>query len=182
MPYKVPGKHSVFWKLACLLVAFCLLMIWLSWSWGRYMDKRTGFLSHEARSTLMRYAGEAETAWEQAGQAGVDQWLQALGHVESGWVGVIGQDLQSLSSYPLNERESQRLTFLRGVDWPISHLKNARPWMKVPFPRDSSIGYLVIELPQRFMPGYSQWVWRIITNGVILACSPYSCVSAFIAC
>ena len=57
MRYKVPGKHSVFWKLACLLVAFCLLMIWLSWSWGRYMDKRTGFLSQEARSTLLPGSG-----------------------------------------------------------------------------------------------------------------------------
>lgn len=127
MRYKVPGKHSVFWKLACLLVAFCLLMIWLSWSWGRYMDKRTGFLSQEARSTLLRYASEAERAWESGQQAGVDQWLQALGQVESGWVGVIGQDLQSLSSYPLSDAESQRLTFLRGLDWPVSHLKATRP-------------------------------------------------------
>ena len=167
MRCRVPGKHSVFWKLACLLVAFCLLMIWLSWFWGRYMDKRTGFLSEQARSTLERYAGEAERAWEASQQAGVDQWLQALGQTESGWVGVIGQDLQSLSSYPLSEAESLRLTFLRGLDWPISHVKTARPWLKVPFPKDSSAGYLVIELPQRFMPGPSQVIWRIVTNGVI---------------
>ena len=167
MRCKVPGKQSVFWKLACLLVAFCLLMIWLSWSWGRYMDKRTGFLSEDARSTLVRYAGEAERAWESGQQTGVDQWLQALGQVESGWIGVIGRDLQSLSSYPLNEAENQRLTFLRGLDWPISHLKTTRPWLKVPFPVDSSAGSLVIELPQRFMPGRSQMIWRIVTNGVI---------------
>ena len=167
MRCKVPGKQSVFWKLACLLVAFCLLMIWLSWSWGRYMDKRTGFLSEDARSTLVRYAGEAERAWETGQQTGVDQWLQAMGKVESGWVGVIGRDLQSLSSYPLNEVENQRLTFFRGLDWPISHLKTTRPWLKVPFPLDSSAGSLVIELPQRFMPGRSQMIWRIVTNGVI---------------
>ena len=167
MRCKVPGKQSVFWKLACLLVAFCLLMIWLSWSWGRYMDKRTGFLSEDARSTLVRYAGEAERAWETGQQTGVDQWLQALGQTESSWVGVIGRDLQSLSSYPLSEAENQRLTFLRGLDWPISHLKTTRPWLKVPFPVDSSAGSLVIELPQRFMPGRSQMIWRIVTNGVI---------------
>ena len=167
MRCRVPGKQSVFWKLACLLVAFCLLMIWLSWSWGRYMDKRTGFLSEDARSTLVRYAGEAERAWETGQQTGVDQWLQALGQTESSWVGVIGRDLQSLSSYPLNEAENQRLTFLRGLDWPISHLKTTRPWLKVPFPVDSSAGSLVIELPQRFMPGRSQMIWRIVTNGVI---------------
>ena len=28
------SRHSLFWKLACFLIAFCLLMIWLSWSWG----------------------------------------------------------------------------------------------------------------------------------------------------
>ena len=167
MPCKVPGKNSVFWKLACLLVVFCLLMIWLSWSWGRYMDKRTGFLSEQAHGTLVRYAGEAERAWETGQQTGVDQWLQGMGRREPGWVGVIGQDLQSLSSYPLSERESERLTFLRGLDWPISHMKTARPWIKVPFPRDPSLGSLVIELPQRFMPGRSQVVWRIVTNGVI---------------
>lgn len=167
MRCKVPGKQSVFWKLACLLVAFCLLMIWLSWSWGRYMDKRTGFLSEDARSTLVRYAGEAERAWETGQQTGIDQWLQALGQTERSWVGVIGRDLQSLSSYPLSEAENQRLTFLRGLDWPISHLKTTRPWLKVPFPVDSSAGSLVIELPQRFMPGRSQMIWRIVTNGVI---------------
>ena len=58
----VPGKQSLFWKLACLLVAFCLLMIWLSWSWGRYMEERNQFLSDEARGTLTGYAAEAEQA------------------------------------------------------------------------------------------------------------------------
>jgi len=167
MPYKVPGKHSVFWKLACLLVAFCLLMIWLSWSWGRYMDKRTGFLSELAHNTLVRYAGEAERAWDTGQQAGVDQWLAQMGPREPGWIGVIGQDLQALSSYPLSDRESQRMTFLRGLDWPVSHIKTARPWIKVPFPKDPSAGYLVIERPQRFMPGRSQLIWRIVTNGLI---------------
>ena len=167
MPYKVPGKHSVFWKQACLLVAFCLLMIWLSWSWGRYMDKRTGFLSELAHNTLVRYAGEAERAWDTGQQAGVDQWLAQMGPREPGWIGVIGQDLQALSSYPLSDRESQRMTFLRGLDWPVSHNKTARPWIKVPFPKDPSAGYLVIELPQRFMPGRSQLIWRIVTNGLI---------------
>ena len=167
MRCKVPGKHWVFWKLACLLVAFCLLMIWLSWSWGRYMDKRTGYLTELAQSTLVRYAGEAERAWETGQQAGVDQWLQKMGRKEPGWIGVVGQDLQALSSYPLSETESQRMTFLRGLDWPISHVRTARPWIKVPFPKDTSAGYLIIELPQRFMPGHSQLIWRILTNGVI---------------
>ncbi|MFJ2332895.1 histidine kinase sensor domain-containing protein [Pseudomonas helleri] len=167
MRSKLPGKHSLFWKLACLLVAFCLLMIWLSWSWGRYMDKRTGYLTDEAKSTLIGYAGEAEQAWNRGQQTGVDQWLQAFGKTERGWVGVVGPDLQSLSSYPLRDQEAQRMTFLRGLDWPISHINRVRPWIKVPFPKDPSAGYLVIELPQRYMPGLSQLVWRFLINGVI---------------
>jgi len=107
----VPGRHSLFWKLACLLVAFCLLMIWLSWSWGRYMEKKNLFLSDEARGTLTRYAAEAERAWNEQQSAGIDAWLRRIGQHESTWVGVIGGDLQSLSSYPLANQEIQRLTF-----------------------------------------------------------------------
>lgn len=58
---KVPGKNSrsgSWWLSRFSLV----LMIWLSWSWGRYMDKRTGFLSEQAHGTLVRLAGEAERA------------------------------------------------------------------------------------------------------------------------
>lgn len=69
---------------------------------------------------------------------------------------MIGQDLQSLSSYPLSDRESERLTFLRGLDWPISHIKTARPWISSVLSRDPSAGSLVIELPQRYaraLPG-----------------------------
>ena len=161
----LPGRHSLFWKLACLLVAFCLLMIWLSWSWGRYMEQRNQFLSDEARGTLTRYAAEAEQAWEQGQSAGVDAWLQDMRQREKGWVGVIGGDLQSLSSQSLTDQEIQRLTFLRGLDWPIH--KKRLPWLRIPFPGDSSVGSVVIELPQRFKPGRYRVFWRVITNGVI---------------
>ncbi|WP_338922071.1 histidine kinase sensor domain-containing protein [Pseudomonas silesiensis] len=161
----LPGRHSLFWKLACLLVAFCLLMIWLSWSWGRYMEQRNQFLSDDARGTLTRYASEAEQAWLERQHEGVDAWLQGMQQRETGWVGVIGGDLQSLSSLPLSDKDILRLTFLRGLDWPIH--KKGRPWLRVPFPGDSSAGSLVIELPQRFVPGRYRVFWRVITNGVI---------------
>jgi len=163
----LPGRHSLFWKLALLLVAFCLLMIWLSWSWGRYMEKKNLFLSDEARITLSGYAAEAERAWVQGQDAGVDAWLQGMGERERNWVGVIGHDLQSLSSYPLNEAQSQRLTFLRGLDWPVSRRTRGLPWLKIPFPNDPAAGSLVIELPQRFLPGRYRVFWRVVTNGVI---------------
>ena len=165
MKCNLPGRHSLFWKLACLLVAFCLLMIWLSWSWGRYMEERNQFLSDEARGTLTRYAAEAEQAWQQRQSAGIDDWLQGMHQREKGWVGVIGGDLQSLSNQTLTDKEIERLTFLRGLDWPIH--KKGQPWMRVPFPRDPSVGSLVIELPKRFVPGQYRVFWRVITNGVI---------------
>jgi len=161
----LPGRHSLFWKLACLLVAFCLLMIWLSWSWGRYMEERNQFLSDEARGTLAGYAAEAEQAWQQGQRAGIDDWLPGMRAREIGWVGVIGGDLQSLSSQPLVDKEIEHLTFLRGLDWPIH--KKGLPWLRVPFPKDPAAGSLVIELPERFLPGQYQWFWRVITNGVI---------------
>jgi two-component system sensor histidine kinase PfeS len=147
------------------LVAFCLLMIWLSWSWGRYMEQRNQFLSDQARVTLTGYAAEAEQAWRSEQSAGVDAWLQGMKQRETGWVGVISGDLQSLSSQPLTDQEIERLTFLRGLDWPIH--KKRLPWLRVPFPGDSTAGSLVIELPQRFMPGQYRLFWRVITNGII---------------
>ncbi|WP_455807586.1 histidine kinase sensor domain-containing protein [Pseudomonas fluorescens] len=162
---ELPGRHSLFWKLACLLVAFCLLMIWLSWSWGRYMEERNQFLSDEARGTLTRYAAQAEQAWQRGGRNGVDDWLQSMELREASWVGVIGGNLQSLSNDPLNDQELQRLTFLRGLDWPIH--KQGRPWLRIPFPKEPSAGSLVIELPERFLPGKYRLFWRVITNGVI---------------
>jgi len=161
----LPGRHSLFWKLACLLVAFCLLMIWLSWSWGRYMEERNQFLSDEARGTLSRYAAEAEQAWQRGQRAGIDSWLQSMELREAAWVGVIDRNLQSLSSAALNAEEIQHLTFLRGLDWPIH--KKGRPWLRVPFPTDPAAGSLVIELPERFLPGKYRVFWRVITNGVI---------------
>jgi two-component system sensor histidine kinase PfeS len=131
------------------------------------MEQKNLFLSEEARITLTRYAAEAEQAWNQRQSAGVDVWLQGIGKRETSWVGVIGADLQSLSSYPLTEKEVQRLTFLRGLDWPTSRHTKGLPWLRIPFPNDPAAGSLVIELPQRFVPGQYRLIWRVITNGII---------------
>ena len=164
---QLPGKHSLFWKLACLLIAFCLLMIWLSWSWGRYMEEQNAYLSDESREILKGYAAGAELAWNNQGSAGLDDWLEVMAKRESTWIGVIGNDLQSLSNTPLSDKESQRLTFLRGLEWPVSRHVKGLPWVKIPFPMDPGAGSLVIELPKRFMPGRYQLFWRVVTNGVI---------------
>src|SRR4051812_29700021 len=117
---RLPGRHSLFWKLVVLLVGFCLLMIWLSWYWGRYIETRNAYLNAEAHQVLSGYAAQAERSWNTGGQRGIDEWLKQIRQQESGWVGVIGSDLQSLGSAPLTRSESQRLTFMRGDDWPMS--------------------------------------------------------------
>ncbi|WP_338001235.1 histidine kinase sensor domain-containing protein [Pseudomonas brassicae] len=164
------SRHSLFWKLAILLVVFCLLMIGLSWQWGRHMELRNAYLSPAARALLEDYASEAEEAFRRRGQAGVDEWLAQMPAREpdSDFVGVIGSDLQSLGSVPLTDLQSRRLTFLRGTDWPVSRHSARIPWMIVPFPADSSLGSLVMELPQRLMPGrLNMLFWRMVTNGLI---------------
>lgn len=71
-------RHSLFWKLAILLVGFCLLMIGLSYTWGRHMEIQNAFLSEPARQTLRGYASEAEQAWRSGGREGLDQWVTAM--------------------------------------------------------------------------------------------------------
>lgn len=80
-------RHSLFWKLAVLLVGFCLLMIGLSYTWGRHMETQDAFLSEPARQVLRGYAQEAEQAWREGGQAGVDAWLRDMAEREHGWAG-----------------------------------------------------------------------------------------------
>lgn len=160
-------RHSLFWKLAILLVGFCLLMIGLSYTWGQRMELQNAFLSEPARQTLRGYASEAEQAWRSGGRAGLDQWVAAMHQREHGWVGVLDINLKPLDSAALNPQIMQRLTRLRGVDWPMSRRSVEQPWLRIPFPGAPEQGMLVIELPKRFNPDQHRVLWRIITNGII---------------
>ncbi len=84
-------------------------------------------------------------------------------------MGVIGSHLQSLGSTPLSEEQYQRLTFLRGLDWPMSRRQHTAPWLKIPFPQTPGAGSLVTELPERFKRGRYLMVWRLLTNVLIPA-------------
>lgn len=162
------NRHSLFWKLAILLVGFCLLMIGLSGAWGRYMETQMAFLSPASQATLRGYAGEAETALRQGGRRGLDAWVAQMHGREQGFIAVIGNDLQPLTSTPLNDEQVQRLTFLRGIDWPLSRRSKTAPLMKIAFPQDPSLGSLVIALPERLMP--ERWLalfWALVTSGLI---------------
>lgn len=160
-------RHSLFWKLTVLLVGFCLLMIGLSYSWGRHMETQDAFLSEPARQVLRGYAAEAEQAWRSGDREGVDAWLATMREREQGWVGVLDGDLQPLGSADLSAGQAQRLTRLRGVDWPMSRRTIGQPWLRLPFPGAPEQGMLVIELPERFNPGQYRLFWRIVTNGII---------------
>ncbi|WP_236179168.1 sensor histidine kinase [Pseudomonas mosselii] len=160
-------RHSLFWKLTVLLVGFCLLMIGLSYSWGRHMETQDAFLSEPARQVLRGYAAEAEQAWRGGDREGVDAWLATMREREQGWVGVLDGDLQPLGSADLSAGQAQRLTRLRGVDWPMSRRTIGQPWLRLPFPGAPEQGMLVIELPERFNPGQYRLFWRIVTNGII---------------
>ncbi|MFZ5933270.1 histidine kinase sensor domain-containing protein [Pseudomonas sp. HS6-2] len=160
-------RHSLFWKLAILLVGFCLLMIGLSYTWGRHMETQNAFLDESARKVLRNYASEAETAWRGGGREGLDRWVAAMQQRERGWVGVLDLNLRPLDSAILGPEIMQRLTRLRGVDWPMSRRSVDQPWLRIPFPGAPQQGMLVIELPQRLNPGHYRLAWQVVTNGII---------------
>ncbi|WP_060483690.1 sensor histidine kinase [Pseudomonas sp. NBRC 111123] len=160
-------RHSLFWKLAILLVGFCLLMIGLSYTWGRHMETQNAFLDEPARQVLRDYASEAEKAWRGGGREGLDRWVAAMHQREHGWVGVLDLNLRPLDSAMLGPQIMQRLTRLRGVDWPMSRRSVDQPWLRIPFPGAPEQGMLVMELPHRLNPGHYRVFWQIITNGII---------------
>lgn len=164
---KLPHRHSVFWKLSILLVAFCLLMIWLSWYWGQYLQERNAYLSTDARHALRQYAAAAEQAHGQGGRAGVDAWLAHMSAREPGFIAVVGPDLTSLSSRPLEAAQQQRLTFLRHLEMPMSRRSRGAPWMQIPFIEHPEQGSLVLALPERFTPGRHAWLWALLTNALV---------------
>lgn len=160
-------RHSLFWKLSILLVGFCLLMIGLSYTWGRHMETRNAYLDASAREELLAWAGEAERAWREGGQAGVDRWQAQMREQGAGWVGVLDAELRPLGSASLSLAEVQQLTRLRGVDWPMSRRSITQPWLRLPFPGAPEQGMLVIELPERLNPGRYRLFWQVLTNGII---------------
>jgi two-component system sensor histidine kinase PfeS len=131
------------------------------------METQNAFLSEPARQALRGYAAEAEQAWRSGGRMGLDRWVTAMHQRERGWVGVLDLNLRPLDSASLDPQIMQRLTRLRGVDWPMSRRSVEQPWLRIPFPGAPEQGMLVIELPQRFNPGQYRMLWRIVTNGII---------------
>ncbi|MBU1330028.1 MAG: sensor histidine kinase [Gammaproteobacteria bacterium] len=164
----MPGRHSLFWKLAALLVTFVLLLISLSWFFSQRIELHTARLSPEARTQLQAYAAEAEQAWREDGAAGAQRYLRQLAHVEGRDAMLLDRDLQSLSGVPLTDIQRQRVTFMRQLDWPMSRRASKLPYIDIPFPGQA--GHLVIQLPERFRP----WAYRepllLIARALLPAC------------
>lgn len=163
----MPGRHSLFWKLAVVLVGFGIAIIWLSYAWSERVQLHSYRLSAEAQRVLQGYAGEAERAWAAGGAAGVDQWLVGMRQREQSWMAVVGQDLQSLGSVMLSGEEQARLTFMRRINWPMSKRAVGLPHVSLPFPHAPERGQLVMQLPQRYLPSGFTLFAKLFIHGVV---------------
>lgn len=143
------GRHSLFWKLAALLVTFCLLVISLSNAWTSHVEDSNSRLSEESRHELKAYAWAADRAVTQGAQE-VDAFLAQVKRREQRWAVVLNATLQPLGTQALTPQERDRLTFMRRLSWPMRK-RRKRPHL-VAIPLDSNPGYFVIELPERMRP------------------------------
>ncbi|MDF3933546.1 HAMP domain-containing sensor histidine kinase [Pseudomonas citronellolis] len=160
-------RHPLLWKLALLQVCFCLLLTWLIWTWGLSVERSTYFLDAADRLYLARYAQQAEEAWRQGGAAGAEVFRRQLERDEDTWAALVGPHLESLGTAPLSAEEASHLTFMRKLDWPMSRrLQDELPYVSIEFPERPEDGRLVIQLPERLLPGgLTPWT-HVITHGV----------------
>ena len=106
------------------------------------------------RHYLADYARQAEDAWRSEGAAGAERFRKELSAKEDTWVALVGPHLESLGSTPLSAEESSHLTFMRKLDWPMSRrLQDELPYVSIEFPGHPEQGRLVIQLPERLLPG-----------------------------
>lgn len=163
----LPSRHSLFWKLLALTLAACLLIVWLSWSWGRAMEIRGYRLEPAARAVLSEQAGRVERAWRSEGRPGVDSALASLHESEGVWAVALDPLFQSLSQMPLTRAEAERLRGVRGLDWPLSARTQGAPLLEVPFPERPEEGRLILELPERLKPDSVSLISRLLSHGLL---------------
>ncbi|WP_130871532.1 sensor histidine kinase [Pseudomonas bubulae] len=161
-------RHPLLWKLALLQIAFCLLLTWIIWIWGVSAERRTYFLSAADQQYLADYAQQAEGIWHNQGPAGLARFSEELMAREDTWVTVLGPNLQSLSNTPLTAHNYRQLTFMRQLNWPMSRrLQDELPYVSIPFPGQPQQGQLVIQLPERLLPGgLTPWT-HVLSHGVM---------------
>ncbi|WLH88530.1 histidine kinase sensor domain-containing protein [Pseudomonas sp. FP453] len=161
-------RHPLLWKMALLQVGFCVLLVWLVWSWGLQVERNTYFLEAPDRIALAAYAAEAEQVAATGDADAVERWRLALQQREHTWVAVLDDYLHSLGTTPLNAEQVSHLTFMRKLGWPMSkRLDDELPYVSIAFPQHPERGRLVMQLPERLLPpGLTPWT-HVFTHGVV---------------
>ena len=161
-------RHPLLWKMALLQVGFCVLLVWLVWSWGLQVERNTYFLEAPDRIALAAYAAEAEQVAATGDADAVERWRLALQQREHTWVAVLDEYLHSLGTTPLNAEQVSHLTFMRKISWPMSkRLDDELPYVSIAFPQHPERGRLVMQLPERLLPpGLTPWT-HVFTHGVV---------------
>ena len=161
-------RHPLLWKMALLQVGFCVLLVWLVWSWGLQVERNTYFLEAPDRVALAAYAAEAEQVAATGDADAVERWRLALQQREHTWVAVLDDYLHSLGTTPLNAEQVSHLTFMRKLGWPMSkRLDDELPYVSIAFPQHPERGRLVMQLPERLLPpGLTPWT-HVFTHGVV---------------
>jgi two-component system sensor histidine kinase PfeS len=164
----MPRRHPLLWKMAALQVCFCLLLVWLVWSWGLQVERNTYFLEQPDRIALAAYAAEAEQVAATGDAAAVERWRLALQQREHTWVAVLDDYLRSLGTTALDAEQVSHLTFMRKLSWPMSkRLDDELPYVSIAFPEHPERGRLVMQLPERLLPpGLTPWT-HVFTHGVV---------------
>jgi len=158
----IPGRHSLFWKLALLLCLSAVFTVVLSGWLLRTVGEQVVLLDEPAKVVMREYAAQAEDAWHRGGAEGVSAWLQQLRRREPGDAMVVDASDHSLSGRPLTESQRAGLRFQRQLDWRMSFRSTSMPYIGVPFPDNPEAGRLVMQLPPRFMPGRHWPLWQTL--------------------
>ncbi len=162
----LPGRHSLFWRLTGALAVFCLLLVSLYADLGKLIYSATSRLPEAAKATLVAYAREAETAWNERGARGVDDFLQTLRQREQVWAVVVGPQHESLSSQPLGPQERDRLDFIRPLD---GSLGRPTGWPTFYIPFSDGEHRLVMELPRELSPRQHLALLNLLMHRVLPA-------------
>jgi len=164
----MPRRHPLLWKMAALQVCFCLLLVWLVWSWGLQVERNTYFLEQPDRIALAAYAAEAEQLAARGDAQALERWRLALQQREHTWVAVLDDYLHSLGTTPLTAEQVGHLTFMRKLSWPMSkRLDDELPYVSIAFPQHPERGRLVMQLPERLLPpGLTPWT-HVLSHGVV---------------
>ncbi|HBP75051.1 MAG TPA: HAMP domain-containing histidine kinase, partial [Alcanivorax sp.] len=165
----MPGRHSLFWKLALLLCLSAVFTVVLSGWLLRTVGEQVVLLDEPAKVVMREYAAQAEDAWHRGGAEGVSAWLQQLRRREPGDAMVVDASDHSLSGRPLTESQRAGLRFQRELDWRMSFRSTSMPYIGVPFPENPEAGRLVMQLPPRFMPGRNWPLWQTLLVVVLPA-------------